>query len=139
MPKSAFPLSKSSSFRIRAAYRWRIIKFICLDEQYRLLVAYRTDIERFCAYLGRADGGDLCVVARYEFHGTEGWHVHANCAGQEVPGRTGNLPDCLPKHGGKNRKGHFGITSDDIALHHAMQKFRLMSKEFALTSPEQQP
>lgn len=133
MPRSAFPLSKQPGFQVRAAFRWRVVKFECGSQSFRLLMFYRLDINKFSAMLGRDDEGDMCVLARYEFHAThEGWHVHADCAEQQMSGRTGNLKNCLPAHNRHNRDAVFDVRCDDTAYHRAAKKFGLIPSTFAL-------
>jgi len=129
MPKTAFPLSKQASFRVGPRFRWRLTKFTYEGATYRLLVFYRLDISKFTVMLGREDGSDMCVLARYEFHADHpGWHFHTNCrSSAEIAGRTGNLNDTVPKHG-KNRNTEFGITDDAIAHYVAMKRFGLLPK-----------
>lgn len=82
MPPSAFPMSKGPkrSYRLGSAFRWRIVKFTALGQSFRLLIAYRDDIEEYRSILGMDVGGDTRLVAEICFHGTHpGWHAHADC------------------------------------------------------------
>lgn len=133
MPKSAFPLSKQAKFKVGSCFRWRLVEFTCEGADYRLLIFYRLDLLRFTAMLGRDDGGDMCVLARYEFHGSHpGWHSHVNCGKDakavEMAGRTGNLKHCIPRHGKHNRNREFRIDGDDRAYYVAAKKFGLLEK-----------
>jgi hypothetical protein len=83
MPPAAFPLSygPKRSYRLGSAYRWRIIRFGALDHKFRVLVAYRDDIEEYISILGMEVGNDTRIIAEVCFHGSHpGWHVHADCA-----------------------------------------------------------
>lgn len=130
MPKSAFPLGKQGGFRIRPPYRWRIVKFDIGEESFRLLIFYRLDLMKCSAMLGRCDEGDMCVLARYEFHADHpGWHFHTDCSGQWVPGRTGGLHDCIPNHGSRNRRTDFSVNGDDRAYYVVASAFRLLDRD----------
>ena len=131
MPPSAFPLSKHRSFSIRACYRWRVAEFTCTGKQYRLLVAYRPELEVYHAYLGVHEDGDMCVIARCEFHPDHpGWHVHTNCHdAKEVFGRTGNLANRVPTAKGNHRRLAFGVENDDQAFYVAAKVFGLVGKQ----------
>ena len=130
MPKSAFPLSKQRSFQIRAKYRWRITRFSCAGETFRILIAYRNDLERYSAYLGREHDGDMAVVSRYEFHPSHGgWHYHADCAhSSEIVGRTGGLDDRLPAGRSHHRRAQFCHMDDARALSLAYKAFGLLPR-----------
>lgn len=133
MPKSAFPLSKHRSFQVRASHRWRVVRFTCDGHSYRLLIAYRPELESYKAFLGRDEKGDTRVLARYEFHGTHaGWHLHSDCTGINVIGKTG-LPDRIPGNAAHHRRVEFGIGSDEQALYVAAEKFGLL--EAPLVAP----
>lgn len=128
MPRTKFPLSKHTSFRIRTKHHWCITTFDCLSQPFRLLVFYRSDKEEYGAYLAQIEGADSKVVARYEYHATHaGWHIHANCETDLTPsGRIGgNIHKRFPKAGHKHRRTDFGITSDEVALLKAAEAFGL--------------
>src|SRR5580700_3360815 len=92
VPRREFPLSKhrKNTYSLGPSYRWRICKFSILDQRFRVWVMFRADLEKYAAYLGLEDSGDMTVLARYEFHGTHvGWHTHAACGEDAiVSGRT---------------------------------------------------
>ena len=82
MPPGAFPMSRSPkrSYRLGSAYRWRIVRFEALSYTFRLLIAYREDVEEYRSILGMEVGSDTRIVAEVCFHGTHpGWHSHADC------------------------------------------------------------
>ena len=133
MPKSAFPLGKQAGFQVRSAFRWRVVRFTCGTQNFRLLMYYRLDLSKFSAMLGRDDAGDMCVLARYEFHADHGgWHVHTDCAGQQISGRTGGLKNCIPDHNRYNRDTVFDVRCDDTAYYRAAKKFGLIPSGFLL-------
>lgn len=77
-----FPLSKKKgrAYPLTRSYRWQIISFSAKERNYRVLVAYHTMLPEFITTLGEEVGGDMRVLARWEFHGTHGgWHVHTVC------------------------------------------------------------
>jgi hypothetical protein len=77
MPKSAFPLSKSDSYRLTGAWRWRVLRVSAEGVSFRLLVAFVPSKRQYQAWLGAEFGADQAVVARVEFHATHhGWHCH---------------------------------------------------------------
>lgn len=91
MPASQFPLrgGKRSAFVLRAAWRWRVVQFTALGNDFRALIAYRPDIEEYRAYLGIVVDGDTRLVLDYAYHGSHdppGWHVHSTCGPiEELP------------------------------------------------------
>jgi hypothetical protein len=89
MPQSAFPLRKGKrpAYMLKAQWRWRLVHFKALGESFRLLIAWRPDIEEYLYYLGQDIKGDTRVVLALSFHGTHpGWHVHTHCGHvEELP------------------------------------------------------
>lgn len=82
MGKAVFPLSKrrGGSLRYGTSHRWRLIRFEALGREFRLLVAFRQDVPEFKTHLALANGDDLTMLCRWEYHGTHpGWHFHACC------------------------------------------------------------
>jgi hypothetical protein len=82
MPHSTFPLrrGKRRAYMLNAQWRWRLVHFKALGEAFRLLIAWRPDVEEFVYYLGQDVKGDTRVVLALSFHGTHpGWHVHTHC------------------------------------------------------------
>lgn len=133
MPKSAFPLNKNRSFRIRGKWRWCLCTFLCLGHSMRVLVAYRSDIEEYLAMLGiDLPDSNTRVLARFEFHGSHPpWHVHSFCedVSSFLPrndGRSG-YPDMQRIPGGNASIGNnsFHIHFDRSATDLATRKFGL--------------
>jgi len=132
MPKSAFPLSKSHHFRVRSPFTWRVIKFTCDGASFRLLIFYRLDLSKYSAYLGREDGSDTALLARYEYDVHHGWHVHADCsASKTISGRTGGHEDRYPQANGYHRRRDIGIDGESKALYIGMKFFGLLAKDLA--------
>ncbi len=139
MPKTVFPLSKSSSFKVPASYRWCCVCFECLGERFKVLIHYRSDISVYAAFLARDVNGDMLVMARLEYHATHpGWHVHTLCNSTgSVAGRTGGDDRRIPKGKDLHNQLEFGISNDDSAFMRAVKTFRLLDKppkELELTS-----
>lgn len=115
MPNSAFPLGKSP-LNINVHYRWRCVSFECIEARFRVLISYRLDLQKFSAYLGRLEGKDMMVLARYEWHANEpGWHVHVPRAcddALQVPGRSGGCDRRVPQAFGGHRQQDFDIVDD---------------------------
>jgi hypothetical protein len=91
MPASQFPLKKGRrhAFMLRAAFRWRVIRFLALGNSFRAVVAYRSDVDEYRAYIGMEVEGDTRLILEYAYHGSHeppGWHVHSTCGPVE------NLP-----------------------------------------------
>lgn len=125
MPSSAFPLSKAK-LSIRACYRWRVMKFECLQRRFRVLIAYRQDKEVFLAYLAEDLGSDMHMLARYEYHATHpGWHFHGNCAGAPLVSGRLSLPDRVPLPRSRHRDQMFNVSGDDAAHNKAISAFGL--------------
>jgi hypothetical protein len=138
MPKTVFPLSRAGSFKVTSRFNWRVISFECMGEKFKLLVYYRTDIESFHADLGREVGGDMLVMARYEFHATHpGWHMHCLCDSTgKVAGRSGGTDRRMPRVGEFHKQCVFGVATDRQAYEKAVKIFRLDKRSatpFALT------
>lgn len=77
-----FPLSKKrgKAHPFSRRYRWQVITFLAFGRNFRALVAYHTLAPEFIVSLGEDVGGDVRMLARWEFHGTHpGWHVHTVC------------------------------------------------------------
>lgn len=138
MPPGAFPMSKGkkNSYRLGAAYRWRIIKFDALTHSFRLLVAYRTDVDEFRAMLGMVVGSDTRLVCEHCFHGSHpGWHVHADCGHIENnpvgvmrwPGYT-RRPKSRSAHRSLQLVRGGGKLNEGYALQIAEQRFQLYSE-----------
>jgi hypothetical protein len=127
MPKSAFPLTKQGSFKVGPAYSWRVVRFQCLGGKFRVLILYRLELNKYCAYLAEECGQDMKVLARYDYHADEpGWHLHAVCeSGTQVAGRTGGMSRRLPDGGKRHRRTEFGITDEDVAFAKVVDMFRL--------------
>lgn len=126
MPKTAFPL-RASGFRLPGAFTWRIVRFQCGEEAYRLLMAYRIDLSKAVFYLGREVNTELLVMCRYEFHQTEpGWHMHCLCddAGKPV-GRLACEDKRVPHWESFHRDLEFGISCAEDAWKRAERVFRL--------------
>lgn len=126
MPKTAFPVSRSG-FKVPSPYTWRVVRFECEGDTYRLLMFYRLDLQRCAYYLGREVGADLLVLCRYEFHpGEPGWHMHCVCddKNQQV-GRLGSDEKRLPHWESFHREMTLGIASNDDAHKRAVRVFRL--------------
>lgn len=127
MPKTAFQLSKSHSFKVSAKFNWRVVCFESLGEKFKLLIYYRTDLENYHADLARDVGGDMLLMARLEFHATHpGWHIHGLCDSTAcVPGRSGGTDKKIPANYGFNKQLTFGITNDRLAYDWAVKHYRL--------------
>lgn len=127
MPKSAFPLSKSSQFKVSSTYTWKVISFDALGERFRVLIYYRIALHQYSAVLAKAVGGDMLVMARLEFHGTHpGWHCHALCdATGAVSGRSGAPDKRIPKVSGFHKQSEYGVAGDRSAHDKAAKFFRL--------------
>ena len=128
MPRTQFPLSKGSSFRVRSGYNWNVSTFECLNQSFRLLVFYRMDKQEYGAWLGLIDGKDTKVIARLEFHAFHGgWHMHTNCETDDSPiGRTGgNSYMRIPKSHDQDRRSDFDVADNEKALYIAAKKYGL--------------
>lgn len=84
MPASQFPLKKGKrpAFMLRAAWRWRVVKFSALEHSFRALIAWRPDIDEYRAYIGMDVEGDTRLIFDYAYHGSHeppGWHLHSTC------------------------------------------------------------
>lgn len=136
MPSSAFPFGKGKrrSYMLRAAWRWRLIHFEALSEEFRVLVAYRPDIEEFLCYLGMDVGGDTRMILDISFHGRThpGWHVHTHCGHvEDLP--VGVMRSHIHKRIPRGMRGHRsrelvpsgGPMNDALAMHIASERLNL--------------
>lgn len=97
MPASAFPLSKSASYRLGGTWQWRVLRLSAGEHHFRLLVAFETAKRQYQAWLGLEDGTDQALIARVEFHASHnGWHCHWKC-GQLTDVVRGVVKDRHPK------------------------------------------
>lgn len=135
MPPRAFPLSRrrGGSYRLSYKYTWRVVLFDAVGASFRLLLAFRTDIQQFEAILGLIDESDTKVIASYEFHGSHpGWHLHANCDSIESLGagfRKSGQEKRLPKYRQVHRRLNFDINEGNALA--------IVSKIFQL--PQESP
>ena len=126
MPRSVFPLSKNQ-FKIPKAYSWCVVEFDSQGDSYKLLVAYRVDLQRYQCLLGKVVLDDTIVLARYEYHANEpGWHMHCVCddAGQ-VPGTIKCSEKRLPAWSAFHKGKEFGTMDNRLALERAKRIFKL--------------
>lgn len=135
MSGSVFPLSRrrQSSFRLGAAYRWRLVRFEACDQSFRLLLAFSVRKEQYRATLALEVDRDLSVLASYEFHGTHpGWHLQVTCDDVATVPRgimIGPWQRRIPKARTRHRKTEFGVKDDGTALEVAAKFFRLHKAE----------
>lgn len=131
MPATAFPLSRrrNQSFRLGAAYRWRVVRFAACGAQFRLLLAFSLVKQQYRATLALEGERDMSVLASYEFHGTHpGWHLLATCDDvSTVPNGVmiGPWQRRMPKARAKHRRTDFGVRDEGTALDVAARFFRL--------------
>lgn len=135
MPPGAFPLSKrrNRSYRVGAAYKWRVIQFSALGETCRVLIRYNAAKEQYAAVLAVERNRDMTVIASLEFHGTHpGWHLHGGCGDiNALPtgSMRGPLQRRLPSSRTTHRRHFFKVANDGDALDVARKFFLLDKKE----------
>jgi hypothetical protein len=136
MGKQVFPLSKrkGACLRYGASHRWRLIRFNALGRSFRLLVAYRQDVDEFKAHLAVEQDSDMTVLCSWEYHGTHpGWHMHVCCNDDSkiTPGvfhavGTMRLPAAKTRHRLLKYPGvGFVKMNDNAALTVTQERFRL--------------
>ncbi len=77
--RSAFPItsSKNKHYKYGPEYRWRVVKFECLNHTCRILLLLCEPRLIFRATLGVEVEGSMCILCDHEFHNSEpGWHCH---------------------------------------------------------------
>jgi hypothetical protein len=126
MPRSAYPLSKNQ-YKVTAPYTWRVIELECMAAKFRLLIAFRIDLNRYQCHFGRLVGSDMLTLARYEYHATEpGWHLHCVCDDTgRVPGTMKCEDKRFPHWDSFHGELEFGAMSEELALKRAIKVFRL--------------
>lgn len=127
MPKTAYPLTKNTTFKVSAPYSWRLVTFECLGAKFRLLIAYRLDISRAFCYLGKEVGTDTLTMARYEYHATEpGWHLHCFCDDDgKVAGSTKCDDKRIPQWDGFHKQFDLDISGEEAMMDRAVSFFKL--------------
>jgi hypothetical protein len=138
MPPGAFPMSRQPkrSYRLGSVYRWRLIKFEALGATFRLLIAYRPDVEEYRSLLGMDVGEDSRVLAEYCYHGTHpGWHTHAACGDvRESPIGVMRWPEMRrrPRGRARHRRVEYvrsgKLMNDAHALDIAVTRFNLYGR-----------
>ena len=121
IPRKEFPLSKQKKrvYSLGSNYRWRVCRFSIENNKFRVLIAFRADLEKYFAWFGQEQADDMLVLARYEFHGSHpGWHIHAVCKKEDelTPGRVNTpLHSRIPKSRSRHRNIDFKITEQNAA------------------------
>lgn len=132
MPRSAFPLSKSSnkSYKL-GSRRWRVVTFDALGVSCRLLINYSPTLSQYQAMLGVEVSGDTKVLAALEHHAThKAWHAHVCCKSiKDAPAgmKRGPWVKHMNASGPKHRMGI--PASDAAAFGRAASFFRLDLRE----------
>jgi len=136
MPSSLFPLKKGKrrTFCLGGAFRWRALRFSALGHNFRAIVAYRTDVEEYRAYIGMdAKDGDTILFFEWAYHGThEGWHLHTSCdpitnlpSGVMRSRALKRFPNGFRNHRRKNLVVEGSEMSDSTAYHIFAKRVRL--------------
>jgi len=142
MGPSVFPMSKRkrNSYRLGTVYRWRLIKFQALNRDFRLLIAYHTQIDKYLSLLGEEVEGDLKLLAEFSYDPSHcGWHVHATCGDiSDVPlgVMKGPWQRRIPTARGFHRRTAYTPSgnemTDNTALQIAVDRFNLVLEEGSL-------
>lgn len=77
--REMFPLSyaRAKNYKFGQDYQWRVVRFHCLEQKFRVLILLNEGKQIFRATLGFENAQDICVLCHHEFHGSEpGWHCH---------------------------------------------------------------
>ncbi|MGY4575540.1 hypothetical protein [Bradyrhizobium sp. USDA 3256] len=132
MPKTAFPLSPTRSYRLGPRWTWRVDVLECAGIECRLVTAFEPMKQTCVAWLSckRGSGGAYALVAALEFHGDHpGWHCHSVCGkiadikiGPTRP--PGSVR--LPKVGAHHRKMNI-VFNEREALEKAFSFYRVES------------
>lgn len=84
IPRATFPLSQArpKNYKFGPEYKWRLVRFDCLGNTFRLLVVFNEAKQIYRATLGMdVERDDLVVLCQHEFHASEpGWHCHVTFA-----------------------------------------------------------
>jgi len=132
LKKNDFPLSKNRGLKLGSQWEWRIITFLCLGCELRLLISFNSAKSSSNSWLGVSVKSDTVVLARIEFHATHGtWHVHTNCGNTEniIPGITGG--NSLRKLSSNHDKPP--STKDEV-YGYVTDRVKLFNEEFELES-----
>jgi hypothetical protein len=79
--RAEFPLSRvrSRRYKLGSEYRWRVVKFNAIGNEFRVLIELNENKEIYRATLGRKNADDIAVICQHEFHKSEtGWHCHVS-------------------------------------------------------------
>lgn len=128
-PGTAFPLTRSGNRTLKfgAGYSWRLVRFTSKGASYRLLIIVNFSKQNFYAHLGQELGGDMRMLASYEFHASHGgWHTHAGCGDvEDIPGGRykGDWKRMIPKDVDACRQIAWGLNDEDAAFVKACNRF----------------
>lgn len=86
IPHASFPLShvKGSKYKFGQSYKWRVVKFSALNNNFRVLIIYNAGKQIFRSTLGIEKGRDIAILCNHEYHaGEPGWHCHLTTGDSE--------------------------------------------------------
>ena len=134
MGAAILPMSKRPKrcYQLGNVWRWRLIKFIALNQRFRILVTYHIHVDKYQAFLAMEVGGDCRLLAEYAYDPSHGaWHFHATC-GDTNKTPTGVMKGPwqrrIPKARSFHRRVEYtrsGAMSDNEALQIATRAFKL--------------
>lgn len=136
IPKAQFPIpnAKAKHYKFGNEYRWRVVKFDCLNTRCRVLILLCEPRLIFRATLAVEVEGDLCIVCDHEFHADEpGWHCHLtsnDVASVLEDVRNGARRSHMrrwPKAGTNHSRIDFNVT-ESSALTIAAERFRFVAQ-----------
>ena len=81
--RSAFPISsaRAKNYKFGSEYKWRVVKFDCLNRSFRILILLNEAKQIYRATLGIEVENEMAIICQHEFHASEpGWHCHVTMA-----------------------------------------------------------
>ena len=128
VPKKDFPMAKQA-YGLGSSFRWRVISFVALGVECRVLVILNLAKEKYEAILGAMGSETLHVLCSYEYHaGEPGWHCHAACddlASVPLGYMRGPWVRRLPAAKRTDSRQDFGIQDETAALRFALACYKI--------------
>ncbi|ALG89967.1 hypothetical protein TQ29_06885 [Actibacterium sp. EMB200-NS6] len=127
VPKAKFPLTRNK-LSLGRGWKWRVVTFQALRQQFVVLVAINEEKEYYRATLAMKDGKTLKVICFHELHADHwNWHCHLirGNVHETFPGvlRDKNLMSAWPVFTKRECTVPFNVT-EESALTVAAARFR---------------
>ncbi len=124
IPPRHAPIFKKSKAAL-PNWQWRSLELVGTNRMICLIEASPAYGKWKAWLIDSPEGGDAAVVMRLEDQpGKSGLHIHADCDGGNLTGpQSINLPQRIPSHGKRHRRGPVWTTHSFVAV--AAKTFRI--------------